>query len=299
MRIRWRGRALLIGLAILASGCAGSKDPSSLSPSPSPSSTDRPASAAVPPSKVKIGKPYKINGVWYHPKRDDEYDETGLASWYGPGFHNRRTANGEQYDMYAMTAAHKTLPMPTWVKVTNLDNGRTATLRVNDRGPFVAGRIIDVSKRAAQELGFLGQGIARVRVQIIPEKRPDAVIAAASPRNRPPTAAATVDSVVVVRLDAPRGGNPAATRAYVPRAAISAPASEHYIQVASFADPANAERAASRLFSVGEVSLIPVSVAGASFTRVRLGPMASAAEAERTLTSVHGAGFPDSWIVVD
>ena len=120
------------------------------------------------PSKVTRGgsKPYQINGVWYHPKDDPNYDEVGLASWYGPGFHGRRTASGQRYDMNALTAAHKTLPFGTKVEVTNLENGRSSLLTINDRGPFVRGRIIDVSRRAAGRLGFRGKGTARVRVQV-------------------------------------------------------------------------------------------------------------------------------------
>jgi len=120
----------------------------------------------------KVGVPYQIRGVWYYPKEDFSYNRTGIASWYGHPFHGRTSASGERYDMEAMTAAHKTLPMPSLVEVTNLENGRTTVLRVNDRGPFVSGRIIDVSRAAARRLGFKGNGIAKVRVRILePESR--------------------------------------------------------------------------------------------------------------------------------
>ena len=112
----------------------------------------------------KIGKPYQIKGVWYYPKVNYQHTETGIASWYGPGFHGKKTANGEIYDQNALTAAHRTLPMPSLVQVTNLENGRSLRLTVNDRGPFAHGRVIDVSRRAAQLLGFHRQGTARVRV---------------------------------------------------------------------------------------------------------------------------------------
>jgi len=115
----------------------------------------------------KIGVPYQITGVWYYPKEDFKYDRTGIASWYGHPFHGRTSASGERYNMEAMTAAHKTLPMPSLVEVTNLENGRRLVLRVNDRGPFVSGRIIDVSRGAARKLGFKGSGIAKVRVRIL------------------------------------------------------------------------------------------------------------------------------------
>lgn len=120
--------------------------------------------------QYKIGKPYQIKGIWYYPHIDYGYDEVGVASWYGPGFHGEQTANGETYDMNELTAAHKTLPLPSIVRVTNLENGRTVKLRVNDRGPFVGDRIIDVSRTAAQMLGFHRAGTAVVRVQIEAEE---------------------------------------------------------------------------------------------------------------------------------
>lgn len=118
----------------------------------------------------KVGEPYQVNGVWYTPVEDYGYDETGIASWYGADFHGKATANGETYDMNEVTAAHKTLPMPSLARVTNLENGRSLIVRVNDRGPFVAGRIIDLSRRSAQLLGLDGKGTGKVRVQILADE---------------------------------------------------------------------------------------------------------------------------------
>ena len=116
----------------------------------------------------KIGTPYKINGKWYYPAVDYDYEEIGIASWYGPGFHGKKTANGEIFDQNKISAAHRTLPMPSIVRVTNLDNGKVLPkVRVNDRGPFAGNRIIDLSKKAAQELGFVNTGIAKVKVEIL------------------------------------------------------------------------------------------------------------------------------------
>ncbi len=115
----------------------------------------------------KIGVPYTIRGVKYYPREDFAYDKTGLASWYGDPFHGRKTASGEIYNKWAMTAAHKTLQMPSLVEVTNLENGRKLVLRINDRGPFVAGRIIDLSRGAARKLGVEKTGVAKVRVRIL------------------------------------------------------------------------------------------------------------------------------------
>lgn len=115
----------------------------------------------------KVGNPYKIAGRWYYPKEDYNYSEVGIASWYGEDFHGKSTANGERYEMNTLTAAHRTLPLPCIVKVTNLQNGRSIVVRVNDRGPFVKDRIIDLSKRGATLLGYMGQGTAKVRVEIM------------------------------------------------------------------------------------------------------------------------------------
>ncbi|MBO6783539.1 MAG: septal ring lytic transglycosylase RlpA family protein, partial [Alphaproteobacteria bacterium] len=104
--------------------------------------------------RYKIGDPYQIKGVWYYPAEDYQYSETGIASWYGPNFHGKKTANGETYNQNDLTAAHRTLPMPSAVRVTNLENGRSLVVRINDRGPFARGRIIDMSRRGAQLLGF-------------------------------------------------------------------------------------------------------------------------------------------------
>ena len=121
----------------------------------------------TPRTPYKVGNPYQVNGVWYYPAVDYNYDQTGIASWYGPGFVGHSTANGEEYDQDALTAAHKTLPMPSLVRVTNLENGRQIQIRINDRGPFVEKRVIDLSYAAAQKLGFLGQGTTRVRLEVL------------------------------------------------------------------------------------------------------------------------------------
>ena len=115
----------------------------------------------------KVGKPYQIAGRWYYPKEDYNYSETGMASWYGEDFNGKVTANGERYNMNTLTAAHRTLPLPCIVKVTNLQNGRSIIARVNDRGPYVKDRIIDLSKHGAQLLGYMGQGTTKVKVEIL------------------------------------------------------------------------------------------------------------------------------------
>lgn len=114
-----------------------------------------------------VGKPYQVRGQWYHPKEVSSYSKTGKASWYGDAFHGRLTANGEIYDMTHLTAAHPTLPLPSYARVTNLDNGSSVIVRINDRGPFSRGRIIDLSKRAAEMLDYTSRGVASVKVDYI------------------------------------------------------------------------------------------------------------------------------------
>ena len=119
----------------------------------------------------KVGNPYKINGKWYYPAINYDYDEVGYASWYGPGFHGKKTANGEIFNQNKISAAHRTLPLPSIVKVTNLENGKVLSfVRVNDRGPFARNRIIDLSKEAAKELGFVNKGVTKVRVEILEDE---------------------------------------------------------------------------------------------------------------------------------
>ncbi len=165
------------------------------------SGPDRPdLAASAPPVRgadhYRVGKPYQVNGIWYTPREQPDYDEVGLASWYGPQFQNHSTANGEVFDMARISAAHKTLPLPSLVEVTNLNNGRKLVVRVNDRGPFVGARLIDLSKAAAEELGYASQGVTRVRVRYVgraPLTPEDGrlYVASAAPPRAPPRPAAT------------------------------------------------------------------------------------------------------------
>jgi rare lipoprotein A len=153
---RLRRWALIGGLLALAGCGSGSKEPPPL-----------PRADPGYGPHFKVGQPYQINGTWYRPQFVTEYDAVGVASWYGASYHGRFTANGETYDMHALTAAHPTLPLPSVVRVTNLENGRSLVLRVNDRGPFLKNRLIDLSQAAARELGFERQGLAQVHVAFL------------------------------------------------------------------------------------------------------------------------------------
>ena len=182
----------------------------------------------VPPSRgyYKIGAPYQVEGVWYYPGVDNSYDETGIASWYGPDFHGKYTANGEVYNMNDLTAAHPTLPLPSVVRVTNLDNGRSIVVRVNDRGPYVRGRIIDLSRRAAQLIGMIGTGTAKVRVQILPDESRQAVLLAQQgeiPSAERIASAQPTERVSAVPLAAPPGTHAATVEPIITREVPSPP----------------------------------------------------------------------------
>jgi len=276
-------------------------------------------SASATHGNYKIGDPYQVEGVWYTPREDFAYDESGIASWYGPGFHSKRTANGDTYDQNALTAAHPTLQMPSKVQVTNLENGRSIALVVNDRGPYKRGRILDVSRRAAQLLGFDGNGTARVRVRVLPNEslqlaalagRKGPVIAQGAPRVAPEVPAVPREQVTVAAL-APPGGSPAPTPASVaPRAAVAAslPPSvvlervkptSIFVQAGAFVQQANAERLKARLASFGSAQISEYKQGNQHFYRVRVGPLATVEEADRTLGRVVGFGQTDARVVVD
>src|SRR5215204_4221981 len=149
---------LVVALGFALAGCASSSGP------------DVGGKHSASRGYYKVGAPYQVSGVWYYPKVDYDYDQTGVASWYGEAFHGKPTVNGEVFDLNQVSAAHKTLQLPSVVEVTNLKNGRALQMRVNDRGPFVGDRIIDLSRRASQLLGFEGAGTAPVRVRIVKEE---------------------------------------------------------------------------------------------------------------------------------
>src|ERR1700739_4142507 len=167
---RRRGAAAVAACLILAN-CASSSMSSRIDPKYGVSSSPRVVAFGDPVPKgggtYRVGKPYIVGGRVYVPEEDVNYREEGLASWYGDDFHGRLTANGEVYDMTSLSAAHPTLPMPCYARVTNLSNGKSLIVRVNDRGPYHGNRLMDVSSRAAELLEFKGNGVARVRVEYV------------------------------------------------------------------------------------------------------------------------------------
>jgi len=281
--------------------------------------------------RYKVGKPYQVDGVWYYPAENWSYREEGTASWYGADFHNKRTANGEVFDMNTASAAHPTLPMPSVVKVTNLDNGRELKVRVNDRGPFKSKRIIDMSRRAAQLLGFELQGTARVRVEIDAQESlmmknqalrldpgempkvaaapaaavttsalPPAVVMdaspAAAPRLKPPAKVAAVQAPKPVQglRGAPATGTGQGT---VPATPPVATGPGIYIQAGAFSELSNARRLEHELSEFGNAFVLPTTVNNKQLYRVRLGPVANDEIAKDLLGRVKGYGYDNAQIV--
>jgi rare lipoprotein A len=275
---------LCAAVAIGAAGCA------SAPPRPEPRPAVSPAEAPPAPQSVpdmvprveprsRNGNPpfYDVFGKRYYVLSSSVgYVERGVASWYGPGFHQVRTSTGEPYDMYAMTAAHKTLPLPAYVRVTNLQNGRSVVVRVNDRGPFVDNRIIDLSYTAASKLDMLRNGTAMVEVRSVePETAiaPAVVVAGAAPD------VSTADSG-----DAP----PVVGKAL-------------FIQAGAFSDPNNAARLADKLRGggYGKVFVRDDQIAGRRLYRVRIGPVPDVAEYDRIVAALEHVGINDAHLALD
>ncbi|RED51081.1 septal ring lytic transglycosylase RlpA family protein [Aestuariispira insulae] len=279
--------------------------------------------------RYKVGNAYQIKGNWYYPKEDYAYVETGIASWYGPNFHGKQTANGAIFDMNKVSAAHRTLPMPSMVRVTNLENGRSLKVKVNDRGPYAHNRIIDLSKRAAELLGFKIKGTALVKVEVLEaESRQLVAIMNGETLDHPPAPAASPSIVVQAEpLEAPVGtvdSKPSSTNHDVQVASSSnlpvsvesetlgEPVSDEqvtvvsvaappqiYIQAGAFSQYSNAVITKARLSSVGPTIIQQINKADRPLFRVRIGPFDKVEEADRLQEAITEAGYPDARIIVD
>ena len=273
---RWAALSL-ISIATLSLGACAEVQLAAFSAKEIAAHTDE----VVNQGEFKVGDPYEVNGAWYYPAVAPGYDEIGIASWYGEKFHGRPTANGAIYDMNALTAAHKTLPMPSTVRVTNLENGRSMLLTVNDRGPFVEGRIIDVSRRAAQLLGFQSKGTVKVRVQAVLDD-------AAEPLMASPVGEVSQEPLVQTAALSPTTAN-----------GQGGGALKTYVQVGAFGSLDNATRLSTQLAPIGPAQTTKATIAGQTVYRVRLGPVASPQEANSLLQSVVAAGHYSARLVVD
>ncbi len=246
------------------------------------------------PAPVKAtSRPYQIKGVWYHPQPHYEHDDIGIASYYGGGrgyqFHGKRTATGETFDMHGITAAHKTLPLPCMVEVCNLENGRQLAVKVNDRGPFVEGRIIDVSRRVAQLLGFEQKGTAQVRVRtLVPETLAlngicppinGLVAQAPVPASPPPviatptTAEPSIETLLAATESLPiQSPSPASTGIFV--------------DVGQHKTHAEALALSQQLNGMGDAQIKTVKNSGSAPYAVRIGPLASLSHADQLLSKL-------------
>ncbi|OHC77564.1 MAG: hypothetical protein A3G18_07475 [Rhodospirillales bacterium RIFCSPLOWO2_12_FULL_58_28] len=279
----------------------------------------------------KIGDPYSIQGIMYYPAEDYDYTETGIGSWYGADFHGKKTANGETYDMNRLTAAHRTLPMPSYVRVTNLENGRSLVLKVNDRGPFARNRIIDVSRRGAQLLGYELTGTARLRVEILADES-RAVAARLRGGNGSVLAGTpiTVDrmpkaAVSSEPLPLPAGGRQAkappaqegrktVTERALPEDRVAELPPEPklgevsvqpvaktslFVQAGAFSRHDNATRVRAIISKIGNAVISPVLSNGRDLFRVRIGPLEDTVKADQVLDWVIQSGFEGARIVVE
>jgi rare lipoprotein A len=272
-----------------------------------------PESGSPGPGHYKLGKPYQVGGRWYYPSYDPSYAAVGIASWYGHPFHGRATANGELFDRNEPSAAHPTLPLPSIVRVTNLANKRQLELRVNDRGPFVGDRIIDLSQAAARALGFEQQGTAEVRVEFVGLAdalgTPPQPIAAPSLRMAAAQEAGVLDEAVPAVASQPLEAavvrtaamHVPATAAVPPVSAVPGAALEKrcvgFIQIGAFAEPERAVRLAKELDAA---IALPVSADLASvdrYVRVRLGPIDDPGEAEAALRWLQRIGHGNAFLV--
>jgi rare lipoprotein A len=340
-------RALAVSavtVALTLSGCFSEPQrsaplPARVPPAGTPASPQMPAPwpQAIPDAvprvepRARLGNPpfYDVFGRRYYVlSSSSAYIERGVASWYGPGFHKVRTSTGELYDMYGMTAAHKTLPLPAYVRVINLQNGRSCVVRVNDRGPFVGNRIIDLSYTAAAKLDMLQNGTAMVEVRAIDPSSPTrepvfpvsgpgmpllaaipAAIAAPvtsaampvpAPPSAPPLAPAAAQTSTPPSPAAPAAPATAPSPTPSPR---SAPARDAglFVQAGAFANPANAERLATQLRGggYGKVFVRDDFVAGRKMYRVRIGPVPDVPEFDRIVAALERAGVRDAHLALD
>ena len=286
--MRLRNIIPVLGMLVLLSGCAGTIQPGGYSQATAISGTG---------GVYKVGKPYKIMGKTYYPKEDYSYSEVGIASWYGSDFHNKKTANGERYDMNTLTAAHRTLPMPSIVKVTNLENGRSLVLRVNDRGPYAKNRIIDISKRGAQLLGFQTKGTAKVRVELLEKESKELKAALTGQKIEPvitsskqliPIKKMEYTAIEPLRLDNPYNVS-----------GSMAPEKSYFVQAGAFAKHEAAKDLSSKLSKFGKSKVAQTDVEGNRYYRVRIGPFSFPEEAEVTLAKVKNYGIYNAKIVQD
>ncbi len=253
-----------------------------------------------------VGSPYRVAGRWYTPREQPGYEVTGTASWYGEAFHRRKTANGEWFDMNTLTAASATLPLPSYALVTNLDNNRQVVVRINDRGPFVGDRVIDLSKKAADVLGYRLKGKTHVHVKLIgPAPRQDSM-GHMMAMNQAMQNGASVHQLVAMAAD-PGARAPQTQMAMTKRlppqtqkVAYSPPvtvASAYVVRVAVFHTLEEASAAYQQIVGQGPAQIIKAVGANGPLFRVQIGPLDTMAAAKAAMNSARDNGFEQATIV--
>jgi rare lipoprotein A len=265
---------------------ADENDSTPSGPPPDLSKIPEPVPKNEPKSQYGNKSPYDVLGETYKVLPScGGYVERGLASWYGNKFHGYMTSNFEKYDMYAYTAANKVLPLPCYVRVTNLENGKSAIVRVNDRGPFAPNRIVDLSYVAAVKLGVWPKGTAMVEVRSIDPDHPQ--------RNQPER-----NQPERIQPDPKRESTRGTVVSGAPQ---KTPKPALYLQVGAFSDAGNAERAANqvRAAKLGDVRIVESTINGKPLRRVRLGPLRDADEADRLTPKLRNLGLGEPRVAVD
>lgn len=247
-----------------------------------------------------IGKPYQIKGVWYAPAENDSYSEKGLAAWYTRAGNDKITTNGEVFDDAQFTAAHKTLPLPSLVRVTNLENGNTAIVRVNDRGPMVNNRLMDVSRRTAEALEFPATGTTLIQVDILPEESAQLKKALAAEGRLESGDAVVPPPEQTARQPLYESSDPTLIPVYDgKKPAVAPPAADgFYIQFGAFAQEENARRLQDSLSAVEAVGISPKAQGGKTLYRVRSGPFETKEQAQTALDNLVKEGYSQISIIV-
>ena len=285
---------IVIAFGFSLSACSSSKEAAAptlaktrgstvLKPSPHIGQDARP--------RYKVGNPYVIAGKRHVPEERFDLAESGRASWYGPGFHGRQTANGERYDQRAMTAAHRTLQLPAIIRVSNVGNGRRVVLRVNDRGPYHGGRVLDVSEAGAEALDFKNLGTALVMIEVL--EGPSRRVAEMAGRK------VSVAELESVRAEAAAADNGVFITSVGTTARNSgAPPSSIFVQAAAFSSITNAQAFLAKAGQIGEVVIEPSFSNGHAIYRVKLGPYRTVKDAERAIPYLADMGAPSAHVTV-
>jgi rare lipoprotein A len=305
--------ALIAGLALVIAlgGCASDNGKSSkLDPFAGKGSPYYRGSGPVPKGggRYQLGSPYQVAGQWFTPREQPDYDKTGLASWYGEAFHRRQTSNGEYFDMAMLSAAHATLPLPSYAKVTNLENGRSVIVRINDRGPFVDSRVIDLSKGAAEVLGYKRRGMAKVRVQYVGPAPLDDRGSHLAMMNKRLNHGAGVRALAAAARKKPEPERQVAAAQIADQGSLyqqastelKAPARRsrtgYVVSVATFENADNAEAARDGFSADGPAQVFEIEGMDGPLYLLQLGPFRSELGARQALAAAVEAGFPGSKI---